>query len=237
MRAKDTNGRKMDAAADKAAFLQQHPIFQHLNADDRNELDRMITTQQYLPGHILYRPGESNNALFLLRTGQVHLYHLSPDGRKLITATLDDGACFGLLPTLGQDAHMHFAETTEPTRLYVLPRSTVEQLLLGRPALTYALLQTLGQRVATLETQLVDTTFKSTAARLATLLLQLAQAQAQNEQPLVIRGLSHESLADRLGVYRETVSTALRELKGIGAIEVGRKHITICSVARLEQQR
>ncbi|GER86781.1 hypothetical protein KDW_09430 [Dictyobacter vulcani] len=47
--------------------------------------------------------------------------------------------------------------------------------------------------------------------------------------------MSHEELADRLGVYRETVSTALRELKEAHAIQIGRKHIVIRQPGLLQQ--
>jgi CRP-like cAMP-binding protein len=54
-------------------------------------------------------------------------------------------------------------------------------------------------------------------------------------ETLVVEGLSHEELAERLGVYRETVSAALRELKDAGIITSGRKHITISQPARLRE--
>ncbi len=51
---------------------------------------------------------------------------------------------------------------------------------------------------------------------------------------MVVNGISHGELADRLGVYRETVSSSLRELKESGAIELGRKHIVICKLSVLK---
>ena len=80
-----------------------------------------------------------------------------------------------------------------------------------------------------IEAQLVNTAFKSVNARLATLLLQLAQGTQG------VDGFSHEELAERLGTYRETVSVALRDLKESGAIELGRKHITICNKGLLQE--
>lgn len=173
--------------------------------------------------------------LFLVQAGCVQLYHLSTDGRKLITGTLEMGGCFGELPLTGQRVHNSFAETTADTCLYMIHHQDIEQLLARRPEVALALLRVLGQRLAQVETQLVDTTFKSAAARLARLLLDLAQPGGDGIAGTVIEGLSHEALADRLGVYRETVSTALRELKDVGAIEPARKHITIRDAARLRE--
>jgi CRP-like cAMP-binding protein len=48
-------------------------------------------------------------------------------------------------------------------------------------------------------------------------------------------GLSHQDLAERLGVYRETVTNALNELKNANILNVGRKRITIVDRRRLER--
>lgn len=219
----------------KADFLAHSDIFRHLNTEEIKELDRVTTTITCQPGRILYRPGETGNALFLLRTGHVQLYHLSTDGRKLITATLESGACFGEIPLLGQDAYTSFAEVVDEARICVINKHEAEYFLRQKPAVTHALLQVVSQRFTQLETQLIDTTFKGVTARLATLLLQLASPCEKEQDTFVVDGLSQEELAARLGVYRETVSVSLRDLKDAGTIELGRKHITINKPSLLEE--
>ncbi len=218
--------------SEKASFLARSDIFGHLQPADLSEMERLTTVITCSPGRILYRPGEKGTTLFLLNTGSVQLYHISPDGRKLITASLGAGACFGELPLFGQMLHTSFAEAVENSQLCTINRQDVEHLLSQKPEIAPGLLKVMAQRFTRLEAQLIDTTFKSTSARLATLLLQLAHVRGET---LVVEGLSHEELAERLGVYRETVSAALRELKDAGTITSGRKHITIRQPARLKE--
>jgi CRP/FNR family transcriptional regulator, cyclic AMP receptor protein len=213
-------------------FLAQGDIFTQLQPTELSELARITTMTTCPPGRILYRPGDAGTALFLLSMGSVQLYHLSTDGRKLIITTLHTGAAFGALPLTGQQAQASFAEVVEGSQIGVIAGHEIEQLLIQRPRITLALLKMLGQRLVQCEAQLVDTAFKSTSARLAALLLQLAHQQGHSS---VVEGLSHEELAERLGVYRETVSTALRELKDAGAITLGRKHITIDQITLLKE--
>ncbi|HEX4203596.1 MAG TPA: Crp/Fnr family transcriptional regulator [Ktedonobacteraceae bacterium] len=215
---------------EKTLALAQSDLFQGLTSEDIDELERITTLLTCATGHILYRPGETGSALFLLKEGNIHLYHLSTDGRKLLIASLEAGASLGETSLTGQRVYDSFAEATTPSRIYVLSTHELEQLIAHKPSLAHALLQKLGQRLISLESQLVDTTFKSVSARLATLLLHLAEADPQH---CVVRGFSHEALADRLGVYRETVSAALRELKEDGVIELGRKRVTIRQPAQL----
>jgi CRP/FNR family transcriptional regulator, cyclic AMP receptor protein len=218
--------------SEKASFLARSDIFGHLQPSDLDELERLTTMITCPPGRILYRPGEKGSTLFLLNTGSIQLYHISPDGRKLITATLGAGASFGELPLFGQTFHTSFAEAITSSQLCTFNRQDVEYLLSQKPEIASGFLKVMAQRFTQLETQLIATTFKSSSARLATLLLQLAHAQGNT---LVVEGLSHEELAERLGIYRETVSAALRELKDSGTITSSRKHITIRQPKRLKE--
>jgi len=223
-----------DKSEEKASFLTNSDIFRHLNPEEISELEHMTTVITCPPGRVLYRPGERGMTLFWLQSGCIQLYHLSTDGRKLIIATLGEGDCFGEVLLLGQDTYNCFAEAVNNSTVCGMNKHDIEQILAQKPAVAFALLQKLGQRFVRLESQLLDTAFKGTLARLATLLLHLARPQMNGKQTLVVDGLSHEELAERLGVYRETVSTALRDLKETGAIELGRKHITIIQQSLLE---
>jgi CRP-like cAMP-binding protein len=219
-------------ARQEKGLLAQGDIFKQLHPGELNELERITTMTLCPPGRILYRPGDVGTALFLLNVGSVQLYHLSTDGRKLITATPGTGEYFGAIPLSGQQVQTSFAEVVKDSQIGVITGHDIEQLLSQRPRIALALLAMLGQRLVQCEAQLVDTAFKSTSARLAALLLQLACQQGHSS---FVEGLSHEELAERLGVYRETVSTALRELKDAGAITLGRKHITIEQVTLLRE--
>lgn len=224
-----TNQSSSTKAEDKATFLARNAIFRQLAVTELHEIERITTLATYAPGRILYRPGEKGTTLFLLVSGTVHLYHLSTDGRKLITATPEIDTCFGEIALLGNGTYSSFAEVIKEARICVIGKHDVEQLIMHKPFITNTLLKSAGQHFAQVEAQLINTTFKSVNARLATLLLQLAQKTS------MVDGLSHEELAEHLGVYRETVSVALRDLKEAGAIELGRKHVTICNRPLLEE--
>ena len=224
-------GSTQETSSQKGTFFAHNELFRSLPTQELDELERSITRLSCPSGRILYRPGEAGSALFFIETGRVQLYHLSTDGRKLITANLTTGDCFGELPLLSQGSHHSFAEAVEESSIYALPKGDVEHLFQEHSLLTLALLRLISQRFLQLETQLTDTAFKSTSARLASLLLELARSG--DNASLVVTGMSHEELAERLGVYRETVSTALRDLKRAGAITLGRKKITLTEPERL----
>ena len=219
----------MYKSEEKAAFLARNDIFRQLDVAELHEVERITTIVTYAPGRILYRPGEKGTTLYVLVSGIVHLYHLSTDGRKLIIATPDSESCFGELAVLGDGVYSSFAEVITEARICIIGKHDIEQLAAHNSSVTTALFKSVGQHFMHIEEQLVNTSFKSVNARLATLLLQLAQGTQ------TVDGLSHEELAEHLGTYRETVSVALRDLKETGAIELGRKHVAICNKHLLQE--
>ena len=103
-----------------------------------------------------------------------------------------------------------------------------ERLLASKPQVARRILEAFGRRVLEAERQLEDIAFKGMAARVAALLLR----EADDGE---VRGLSHQDIAERLGVYRETATNALNELKAASIIRIGRKHISILDRRRLER--
>ncbi len=214
--------------SEKSILLAQNNVFSQLDSAEIYSIEQVTTITPYAAGRILYRPGEKSTALFLLISGVISLYHLSTDGRKLIIATPRANTCFGEVALFGNGTQSSFAEVIREARVGVISKTDIEQLAAQKPSIAIALLRSVAQHFAQVEQQLVDVTFKSVNAQVATLLLQLAQ------ETQLVDGLSHEELAEHLGVYRETVSVALRDMKDAGVIELGRKHITICNKTLLQ---
>jgi CRP/FNR family transcriptional regulator, cyclic AMP receptor protein len=216
----------------KLGYLSAQEIFRDLSPTEMDEIDRATAMRSVRPGQVFYEPGQTGEALFLLKKGKVALYRLSPEGRKLVTETLGPGAFFGQMAVIGQGMYDSFAEATEASTLCVMSRSDVERLLLMRPSVALRLIEVVGRRLVEAEERLEESAFKDVSARLAALLVRLSRDQGTPGQ---VNGLSHQDLADSLGVYRETVTSALDRLKEAGLVEVGRKRITILRPEGLEE--
>jgi CRP/FNR family cyclic AMP-dependent transcriptional regulator len=207
----------------KIGYLRMIDIFQDLDEAEMEEIDRMTTLTSSRRGRILYMPEDTSEVLFLLKKGQIQLYRISPDGKKLVIATLDPGAVFGEMALIGQGMHNTFAEATEDSEIYVMSRDDVEQLLLTKPKVALRISEALGRRLREAESRLEEIAFKGIPARLASLLLHLADHEGSE----TITGLTHQDLGEQIGTYRETTTQTLNTFKAEGLIDIGRKRITI----------
>src|SRR5215213_9687811 len=203
-------------------------FFQDFDAEEMREVGRVTTTRAFSKGEVLYTPGETGEALFLLREGAVQIYRMSPEGRKLVIAQLLPHSFFGEMTCIGQGMYDTFAEVTEESTIMTMNCEILNRLLVNKPEIARRILEAFGRRVLAAERQLEDTVFKGIPARVAALLLREARGDS-------VDGLTHQDIAERLGVYRETATNALNELKAADLISIGRKHITILDRSRLEK--
>ena len=221
----------MNESAEKIGYLQMVDVFQDLSDAEMEEINRVTTLSSCRRGRILYMPEDTSEVLFLLREGRVQLYRISPDGKKLVIDTIGPGAIFGEMALIGQGMHNTFAEAIDDCDLYVMSRDDVELLLSTKPRVALRIFEVLGRRLRDAESRLEEIAFKGIPARLASLLLQLAEEQGEDS----IRGLTHQDLGEQIGTYRETTTQTLNTFKAEGLIDIGRKRISILDQAGLER--
>lgn len=205
----------------KLQALSNIVILQDLTEQEMEEMDRATTMSTCEPGRVFYGPDERGEVLFLLKKGRVQLYRLSPEGKKLIVAVLDEGAIFGEMSLVGQGMHNTFAEAIDECLLCVMSRADVERIIQRNPMVGIRFMESMADRLKEAEAKLEDLAFKSIPARLAALLQDLAGPDNS------IHGYTHQDLAEMLGTYRETTTQTLNEFKSRAWIDIGRKRITI----------
>jgi len=221
----------LEEQTDRIAYLHMVDIFQDLSEEEIAEIDRAMTITTGRRGKIFYMPEDTSEVLFLLKEGRVQLYRISPEGKKLVIGTVGPGAVFGEMALIGQGMHNTFAEATEDCVLIVMSREDVERLLITKPQVALRIFEAMGNRLRETESRLEAIAFKGIPARLASLLLQLADERQSD----TVQGLTHQDLGERIGTYRETTTQTLNSFKAGGLIDIGRKRIRILDREGLER--
>ena len=210
------------SGSEKIDLLSSISIFKDLSSEQMESLDRSTRTITVDKGRVVFEPDTTGEGLFLLKTGKIQLYRLSPEGKKFILDTVEPGTFFGEMAFVGQGMYGAFAECIEPAAICVMSRDDLERLILEIPIVGIRLMETMAGRLEGAETRLEDLAFKSLAGRLASLLVRTA-APGSNE----VSGLTHNDMAETVGTSRETATQALNDLKSRGLIEIRRKRIEI----------
>ncbi|TVR68559.1 MAG: Crp/Fnr family transcriptional regulator [Sphaerobacteraceae bacterium] len=210
-------------------------IFQDLSQPEMEHIDKVTTMISTPKGKVFYSPHQDDSeVLFLLKKGTVDLYRINSQGKKLVTANLQAGDVFGKMPILGQRLGESYAEATSESLVCVMSRNDVENLLLKNSKVAIRLAEALGNRLSEAESRLEDMAFKSVASRLASLLLRIAEDTDWRGRR-VVKGLTHQQLAEIIGTYRETVTLTLNELQTTGTIQTGRRKVTLIDEVQLAE--
>ncbi len=215
----------------KAFHLSSIDVFRDL---PRSEVERLAEATRMITcprGKVVYRPGEPNEALFLLKTGRIQIVRQSADGKRLISAVLGPHTFFGEMALVGQRFPQDStAEAVEDALICVLSRTDLERLILQHPKVGLRFLERVSARLLETEAVVEDFAFKTVPARLAGTLLRLAETG-----PNQLVNASHQELADMTGAYRETITLALDGFQARGVVSLGRRSIRILDLRALEE--
>lgn len=200
-----------------------------LRAEDP-AFNKVISIQHLERGSVVATAEELARKMYMLMHGKVNLVCTNNEGRRLVVTTLEPGAIFGEGALDAQGDANVYAEAADKVSVWVVPAGEARNMTIQYPILGWGLLQTYGERLHQVENGLEDVAYKKLPERLAMLLLDLSDYDNG-----LIKGVSHQSLADHLGTYRETVSAILRDFKRQGLVELGYRRITITEVEELKE--
>ena len=220
-------------APDKQSFLRDIEIFKDLSEEEVDALSEKMPLKNVAAKTILYTPEEATEVLFMIKKGRVRLFRLTADGKAFTTAILEKGTFFGQLALLGQQLYGNFAEALTDCVICFISRADAKTYLIGDARIAYRVIETLGRRLLEIEPRLADAALKHVPARVASLLLQIAEKQVREgganhpATDAIEINFTHEELAQLLGIHRETISRTLKEFSRLDLIRLGRGRIAL----------
>ncbi|MFE8596608.1 Crp/Fnr family transcriptional regulator [Archangium violaceum] len=207
-------------------LLSQVPLFSSLGSDDLERLSTSLQLRRYTRGEIIFHQGDVGMDLYIIRKGEVTIRLSSADGREVTLALLQRGDAFGELALLDEAPRSTDAVAREETALLALNRKDFQKFLEERPQVVPVLLAELSRLVRRVTQTVHDASFLDARARLARVLLDLAQRQGEsgNEGVSITPRLTQTELANLAGLTRESTNRWLRfyAREGLLSYEEGR---------------
>ncbi|HEX5436140.1 MAG TPA: Crp/Fnr family transcriptional regulator [Gemmatimonadaceae bacterium] len=221
---------------DVLELLRQLPIFSELDDAALARLAERCVPRTVGAGHVLFTAGAECRGLYIIESGRVRIFRVSPDGREQVLHVEGPGRPVAELPLFDGGAYPASAITLDPSRLVFLPRADFEHLYRTHPDIAQAVIRGLGKRLRHLVQVAETLAFRDVAARLAMLLADYAEQRGTRTSEGVELRLdrTQEELALEIGTARESVSRAMKQLRRRGLIQsLGSGRVRIPDVARL----
>ncbi|OOG22960.1 transcriptional regulator FNR [Thioalkalivibrio denitrificans] len=200
-------------------------------------LERIINRRRPLHrGDYLYRPGDSMEALYAVRSGSVKTSALSDDGQEQVTGFHLPGELLGL-DAISDGTHPCAARALETTSVCEIPFERLEELAGRIPGLQRQLFRIMSREIQSDEHLMTLLAKKSSDARLAAFLLSLSSRFGKrgfSRQEFNLT-MSRNDISNYLGLAVETVSRLFTRFQENGLLAVDRKLVKILDMDRLHQ--
>ena len=194
------------------------------------EITRGKTVVEYGENRIIYRQGDTADAVWYLEKGKVKHAVTSQQGKEAIVAIVNSGEFFGEGCLAGPPLRMATASTLTDCTLHKVEKPLMMRLLHEQHGISELFVTHLLARNLRYQEDLVDQLFNSSEKRLARILLLLTQFGKEAKAETILPGINQEHLAQMVGTTRSRVSHFLNKFRTLGFIEyTGNGPLTVTS--------
>jgi CRP/FNR family transcriptional regulator len=223
---------------EKRPLLLAHPLMEGVDPHASAPVLEAIPVKDVRAGMLLNTPGISDRLMHLVLKGRLRAYQVTADGRELLLELIQEGGFDGVLSVAGRRGH--FTAADADSTVASLNAQTLERLVSIQPRVATNLLELIVGRLEAREVHLETIALHDPTRRIARQLLALSKSFGSGAGDVVVLRprITHQMLADMLGVRRETVTLHLGKMADIGAVVVrgGHLHLDVERLRRIAEQ-
>jgi CRP/FNR family cyclic AMP-dependent transcriptional regulator len=157
----------MSTQAEFAIILKMNPLFADLGTDELQRISDLCHTRQLAAGEMLFQKGDSGDALFGVRRGQLRIETGTSDGSRLTLNFVGPGDLLGEVAMLDGQRRTAGATAGEETELFVLRREDFLAHLEREPGVAVKLITLLCQRIRWMSERMEESVQQPLPVRLA----------------------------------------------------------------------
>lgn len=200
--------------------LRKFNLFAGLNPAEKEEILDMVTIKGFARGEFLFQPGAGHRRIYLLQHGRVKVYLLSPKGNEKIVDVFLLGDVFGSFLLDAQTEALPWAEALDDVVAGVMDEAGFRRFMQTCSPLCLNLMRHMRAQNTALMQRLGVLLHSQASHRLVQVLLDLGDRleQSEAEHLALDPSLTHEELANLIGVARTTVSELIGQLREVGIL-------------------
>ena len=208
-------------------FLANVEPFRALAPAERKRIAALCTEKRYDKGETIFREGDTADAVWVVKTGRVHLMKFLPNGHASTTCVMAPKEIFCCLPALDQRPYPTDAVTATPSTIIRIPIAAFQELRDRNPLFSQQAICLFCDRLRQVEGH-GCAIYDSVERRIAQVLLTL-QKKFGNTIPL-----TRQEIAELAGTTVETTIRILSHLKQQKVLTAARGSITLQQLRKLQ---
>ena len=208
------------------ALLANAEPFKRLSPAERQRLVLAAREQRYAKGEMVFQAGQPSDAVWVVKTGRVHLMKFLADGKASTTCVMTPGEPFCCLPALDRQPYPVDAIAAVDSIVVRIPQEAFHQAMERSPVFTQHTLCLFCDRLRQVEDK-GCMVYEPAEQRLAQVLLGLSKKFGATIP------LTRQELAEIAGTTHETTIRTLSRFKRQGLIRSIRGKTTILDAGKL----
>ena len=211
--------------------LQKIKLLNALSEDTLAFLKQNFILRSYAKGEIIHFAADECKGVSFIASGEVIIYQLASDGRKIVLTRLYQGEAFNIVPPLVEEHHNKGnAKAEGDTKIYFLRRSDFLRALSLFPDFSQVILRHFASQISHLTTLVEEIALHSVRARLARFLIDQANGKFTHQR------WTQDEIAEQIGTVRDMVGRIMRSFAAAGLIERNRGQLLLLTRAELENE-
>ena len=207
------------------------PIFSSLSQQEMLEIAAITTDKTFEKGDMVYLAGDKGEKLYVIHTGKIKIYRLTPSGKEQVIRVLGHGEFMGELSLFSPSSMSDNAEALEASTMCVIEGAKLKELMKKYPSISFKVMEELSKRLEKAQTLIEEISLHSVEQRLAQALLTLSEGKRE-----IVLPMKKGDLASQIGMSQETLSRKLAYFQEQGFIKpIGQRKIILLDKAGLEQ--
>lgn len=190
-------------------------------------------------GDTIFYEGDEPQKLFFVKSGFVKMYRMSPEGRSTVIYLYGPGSLIGVRALTSPDKQLkHTAEAMTDTEIVTIPESVYLKALEENPEYILDLLHLFIDRLNLTERKMEGFILTDATARVASFLYDLAErfGVKSGDKVIIPLPLTHQTISEFVGSFRETVTVAINRLIKDGILEDRRGKVVVLNLPKLKQE-
>lgn len=217
-----------------AELLARVPLLADLDPGELERIAQVAIPRSFPKGARVFHEGDTSDACYVVRDGEVRVTREHSDGRAIALATLGPGELVGELAMLDGGVRSASVEALTDVELLAVSAADMRGLLERNADITTKLVVKLAERLRETNERISRQSFQTVPSRVAGVLSQLVnQDNAETGRDGVTIRMNQADLAQLAGTSRESVSRFLAVLERAGVVRVGRGRVTVLEPPRL----
>jgi CRP-like cAMP-binding protein len=230
-----------ETLARRIVSLSKVPLFVGLNEEDLARLANDFWLKNYDRDEIIFRQGDHSHELYVVFSGKVRIFRISPAGNETSTNIFSTYDLIGEFAALDDQPRSATAKALAPTTLLGMAQENFLHHLRTMPDLAISLTRLLVDKLRWTAAYAETIAQYDAAGRLLHILLlynqQFGEEIEAGKRYELDLALNQSDLASLVGARREWVNRLLRDWHKRGLIKYDAGKIIILDLPRVEAER